>query len=124
MSDDVFDLIGADVNTTVEEQFYQWLISDKHPKLYNCEYWLKHQLYIYEHVSEHYLLTKPVGTARVQVSKQELIRVLLVYYFYMHYLPKFERTDGRLACDMDKFLDLVMGNPDIKKYLHPAQNPS
>lgn len=118
--DDVFNLIDEDVNTTIEEQFYQYLTSEKMPKIYNCEYWLRHELAVYAHLQEKlYLLTKPSGPVRVQVSIQEQTRVLLEYYFLMYYLPRFVRTDGRAACDMGKFLDLVMNDPTIRKYLHP-----
>lgn len=124
MSDDPFDLLEEDLNTTPEEHFYRYLTAEKMPKLYNCEYWLRHELAVYEHVKEYYSFTKPSGPTRVQVSIQELVRCLLQYYFLMYYHTKFHRTDEHLACDMEKFLDIVMADPTIKKYLHPKPNAS
>jgi hypothetical protein len=125
MTSDPFDLLEEDLNTTPEEHFYRYLTSEKMPKLYNCEYWLRHQLAVFEHIKEsHFLVTKPSGPIRVQVSIQELVRSLLEYYFLMYYHTKFHRTEMHLACDMGKFLDIVMTDPTIKKYLHPKPNAS
>jgi len=121
MSDDAFDLIEEDVNTTPEDHFYQYLTAEKMPKIYNCEYWLRHELAVYAHLRDtNYHLTK---SNKAPVFIQELVRVLLSYYFQMYFLPRFVRTDGRPACDMGKFLDLVMSDPTIKKYLRePSQS--
>jgi len=121
--DSLFGALGIDnpeAGLTPEDGFYLYLTSDKHPKLYNCEYWLKHQLSVCTHLREHnYLITKPAKASRVECSIQELVRSLLEYYFMMYYLPRFIRTDGRPACDMGKVIDLVVADPSIKKYLHP-----
>jgi len=107
---------------TPERNFYNYLTGEKHPKLYNCEYWLRHQLAVYTYLQDekHLLTTKAAGATRIKVSMQELCRALLEYYFQMFHLARFMRTDGRPACDMDKVLDLVMAHESIKKYLHKS----
>ena len=118
-----FDLFATEGSQTPEEEFYDYLRLGKMPKLYNCEYWLKHELYVQQHLREHgYLITKNVstgtGTNKVELPHRELVNVLIKYYLQMYHLPRFLRTDGRAACDIDKVIALIMADPTMKKIVH------
>jgi len=111
---------------TNEARLYDYWVNTKpHPKIYNCQYWLKHELYVYKAIKEKagYIISKPwkQGEARVEVTNTELSRALLRYYFNMVTLTSFENEraseQGKLV-DREKFLDLVMGCPAIKNLIN------
>jgi hypothetical protein len=112
---------------THEQGLYDYWVNTKpHPKIYNCQYWLKHELYVYKTFHEKgWIISKPWkhGEARVQVTFKELARELLRYYFQMVTLSSFEgerRAERGMLVDLDKFLDLVIEHPTIKKLI---ENP-
>lgn len=115
-----FDIKEPEPVTTELGLFQRWT-EGKHPKIFNCHYWLKHELYVYKSLQEKlWIVSKPNGPTRLQVSNKELARALLEYYFEMVTHSSFygERTGerGKLV-DMDKFLDLVIEEPTIKKLI-------
>lgn len=120
-----FDLFATVGSQTPEEEFYDYLRLGKMPKLYNLEYWLKHELYVQQHMKEHgYLITKNVGTNKVEVPHREVVSNLVKYYLHMYHLPRFMRTDGRSACNIDTVVTLIMADETLKKYLQPMQEAS
>lgn len=124
--DDLLDDLGVENKAeTPEEKLYRELTEGKHPRLFNAQYWLKHELHVYKHLMEKSMyVVKPSGPQRIQVSYKELSRALLEYYFQMTHLPRFSGEDAirrGVAVSMDKFLDIVMEHPLLKKVI---DNPS
>ncbi len=125
---DIFALIEEDLGlapppaATPELGFFEELTQGKMPKIHNVQYWLKHELFVYTHLmGKNWLVSKPHGAARQQVSIKELTRGLLEYYFLMAYHARFhnERAKERgMLVDMDKFLDLVLDYPTIQKLIN------
>lgn len=125
--DDVLTDIGINQGPeTPEEKLYREFTEGKHPKINTLTlYWLKHKLHVYKHLQEkNWIVSKLSGPTRVQVSHKELCRALLQYYFMMTNLPRFEGEDAirrGLAVNMDKFLDMILEYPTIKKLI---ENPT
>ena len=125
---DIFEEISTDLGVAAVEpetpeigMYNEWVHTKPHPKIYNCQYWLKHELHVYTHLyNKNWLVSKPNGLSRLQVPRLELARALLEYYFLMVAHTKFygERHEqrGKLV-DMNKFLDLVLEHPTIKKLI-------
>ena len=124
---DIFEEIGADLNIvpepplTPELGMYRELTEGKMPRIYNAQYWLKHELHVYNSLlNKNWIVSKPNGPTRLQVSRRELTRALLAYYFRMVYLVRFEgeraSERGKLV-NMDQFLDLVIEYGPIKKLI-------
>lgn len=96
---------------------------DRYQKIYNCQYWLKHELRVYIHLREHnYLVCKTSKEGRQELDTKTLTRTLLKYYFQMTMLPRFKSAGGReesqhKLADLDKFLDLIMERDEIKKVM-------
>ncbi len=110
---------------TPELQFYNEQTAEgKYKRIENCIYWFKHELYLYMHLKDHsYNLYMPHANTIKQVSMKDLSRAILKYYFLMHYHTKFhsERAaEMNKLVDIEKFLDLVMEYPTIKKLI---ENP-
>lgn len=121
--EEMFNDLGIEppAPVTPEQDFLNYLTADKHPKIYNCQYWLKHSLHLYDHcVSRGWHMSKPSGDKRTALTIHEVARHYLVYYFQMTYLPRFENERGT-GIDMDKFLDLVMNYDAIKKVINTPQ---
>ncbi len=127
----ILDEISADLSLTAPEPetpelgFYEYLTNTKsHPRIYNCQYWLKHELFVYRSLKDkNYITTKPNGLQRLQITNKELARALLEYYFLMVFGTKFHgerHTERDKLVNMDQFLDLVMEHPVIKKLI---ENP-
>jgi len=121
----IFDQIEQDLGispepaATPELGFFNELTQGKMPKIHNAQYWLKHELYVYTSLFEkNWIVSKPHGPTRQQVSFKELTRALLEYYFLMAYHARFvnerAKEQGKLV-DLQKFLDLVMEYPTILK---------
>lgn len=127
--DDMLDGLGApDVlrGMTPEQRFYTHLTTGKHTKLYNCRYWLDHELSVFNSLNDkNWFVSKlsktTEGATRVQVPLVDLSRALLQYYFQMIYLTMFTDTHNRPACNMDTLLDLVMGHEEIKRTINQYQ---
>lgn len=109
---------------TPEEGLYNYWVNTKpHPKIYNCQYWLKHELYVYKtFLDRGCFMSKPgkAGQPRQQMSIQEYTEECLKYYFRMVTLSSFEgerhAERGKLV-DLDKFVALVLEHPVIKKLM-------
>lgn len=123
----IFDQIDIDLGITPEPAatpelgFFNEFTLGKYPKIYNVQHWLKHQLFVYTSLLENnWIMTKPSGVSRQQVSLKEVTRAVLAYYFQMAYLPRFvnerAKEQGKLV-DLEKFLDLVMEHPSIQKLI-------
>lgn len=114
------------VPATPEDGLYMEWTSGKMPKIYNCQYWLKQELYVYRHLQDKmYIVSKPNGLTRLQISTKELARGLLEYYFLMVAHTKFhgERAGERgMLVDMERFLDLVLEQETIKKLIDNPAN--
>lgn len=123
--EDLLDQMLADLeapnafkNMSPEEQFYHELTVST-VKIYNCKYWLDGQIkIIYSLEYEGKFLMKSIGTGAgltyTQIPKQEIGRSLLKIYFRAYHKARFENLTGRRACDIDKLLDLVLTNDEIK----------
>lgn len=129
---DIFAQIEEDLGivpepaATPELGFFNYLTEGKMPRIHNVQYWLKHELYVYIHlINNNYIVSKPHGAGRLQVSTKELTRSLLEYYFLMMYNPRFENAraqeQGKLV-DMNKFLDLVLEYSTIRKLIENPHN--
>lgn len=123
--EDILDGLGVeDKDRTSEQKYYDDLTQEgKYKKIENCIYWFKHQLYVYNSLKEkNWIIARSNGPTRVQVTNKELGRFLLEYYFLMHALPKFQNERGaHNQLDMERFLDLVIEYPTIKKLI---ENPT
>ena len=124
--DELFDDLGiVNKDETPEEKLYREVTDGKHPKMISIHYWFKHEWHVYNRLlGNNWLLVKPNGPTRTQVSAKELSRAFLAYYFRMTMLPRFEGEDAKRrgsAVNMDQFLDLVLEEPTIKKII---DNPS
>jgi hypothetical protein len=111
-----------------EEGLYAELRSQKYDKMYNCHYWVRHQLRVLlafnEELDWHLYKPAPVQATRKRVSTQETMRALLRYYFQMEMLPRFTsdraKEMGKLV-DLEKFITLVMEKDEAIKKL--IENP-
>ena len=128
--DDFDDILGdlgiSEAPETPEEKLYREFTEGKHPKINTLTlYWLKHELHVYKSLNEkNWIISKLSGPSRTQVSHKELCKALLEYYFRMTNLPRFYGEDAirrGVAVDMDKFLDLIIEYPTIKKMI---ENPT
>lgn len=130
---DIFDEILNDlgitpvVAATPELGMYIEWTEGKMPKIYNCQYWLKHELCVYTSLLEKsWFISKPnkaFTTGRSQVNLGELTRALLEYYFLMVAHAKFHNERAKeqgKQVNMVQFLDLVMEHSEIKKLI---ENP-
>lgn len=119
---ELLDIEYVDTTKTPAQRYFEELTSGKHPKLYNAQYWLKHQLYVHTYLlRKNWIVSKPnKDGGRTQVGMQEITRAFLRYYFDMVALAKFE-TDrperAAMVVNREEFLDLVMGEPTIKKLM-------
>lgn len=126
--DDLLSDLGVEnpKDLTPEDKFFRELTEGKFPKLYNCQYWLKQELYVYTHLFEkNWIVSKLSGPYRTQVPTKQLARAFLEYYFFMTALPKFENergTEMKKSCDMQKFLDLVIEYAPIKNLIENPKN--
>jgi len=126
--DDMLDGLGASnipSNETPEQKFYRELTAEgKYKKIENVRFWLKHELYISHDLEQQgYIVYKPHKDGKIKVSRAELARKYLQYYFYMMFLPRFEIERPEMqhkAVKMEPFLDLVVGHPSIKEII---ENP-
>jgi len=116
-ADDMLDAMGLTPNSP-EEDFMDYLTSDKHPKLYNLQYWFKHQLFVYTSLEaeNNWFMTKSHGNSRIQVSRRELSCKLIKYYLQMHYLVKFNNERGKVL-DLNKVVELISVHQEIKKFI-------
>ncbi len=128
---DIHDQIMEDLGLSVpepetpEQGLYDEFVNGRpHPKIYNCQYWLKQQLYVHKTLYEKgWHVSKPIAGGRLQVTKLELARELVKYYFQMAHLSRFQserRTERGMLVDLDKFVELILENPTIKKLI---ENP-
>jgi hypothetical protein len=116
LEDGLLDAVGLGPSSP-EEDFVDDLCSGKMPKIYNCQYWLKHELFVYTNLEQKgWFVSKPSGPTRLQVPRKELAIELIKYYLQMVYLPKFENERGK-ELDLDKTAQLVAAYPEIKKYI-------
>lgn len=123
---DLYEMIGVENRDELpHEKLYREFTEGKHPKMIMVQYWFKHEWYVYNSfLSQGWIVSKPSGDKRIQVSARELSRAMLRYYFQMTNQPRFTGEDAvrrGLNVDMEKFLDLVMEEPTIKKVI---ENPS
>lgn len=129
MSDDIMEDIFADLGVekpkplTQEDEYIDYLTCDKHQKIYNMQYWLKNQLYVYTHILSKNIIVSKIanigkGPQRVQVSIREVTRVLLEYYLQMTALPRFQ---GHNACSMERVLDLLLERQEIRSVIQKIQ---
>lgn len=131
MSDDDFDIdlddmladLGPPVsNDPPEQKFYKELTDDgKYKKIENVRYWLKHELYIYHDLEQQgYIVYKPHKDGRVKVSRAEMARKYLEYYFHQYHLPRFQHERPEMQhklVKMEPFLDLIVEHPIIKEII-------
>lgn len=125
--DDILGDLGiSSAPETPEEKLYREFTEGKHPKINTTTlYWLKHEIHKFNHLlSLNWHVSKPNGPTRVKVEYKELCRALLEYYFLMTNLPRFQGEEAKrrgMAVDMNKFLDMVIEYPTIKKII---ENPT
>ena len=124
--DELFGAIGIENKDELpHEKLYREFTEGRYPKMINVQYWFKHEWYVMSHYrAKGWFLSKPNGANRVQVGNVELSRAMLEYFFHMTQLPRFKGEDAirrGQAVDMEKFLDLVMEEPTIKKII---ENPN
>lgn len=127
---DIMDDIMGDMGLkdpeplTNEDRLYDyWVNSKPYAKIHNCEYWLKHELFVYKSLQDkfNFNVYKPIGLKFARVDIKELSRALLRYYFCMVTLPSFENeraAERDKLVDLEKFLDLVMECPVIKNRIN------
>jgi len=126
---DIFDIdsIMSDLGVTPKQPpttegglFEDWT-AGKMPKIHNCQYWLKHELYVYASLLEkNWIVSKPHKEGRQQVSMKELAKALLEYYCLMFQHGTFvnarAQEQGKLV-SLAKFVDLLVEYPTIKKLI-------
>lgn len=121
--DEIDEMLGIEKPATVtpEIDFYNELTQGKMPKIHNAQYWFKHQLFVYTSFTEkNWIVSKLSGPGRVQVPIKEVSRALLEYYFLMVYHAKFFNDRARergMLVDLQKFLDLIIEYPTIRKLI-------
>lgn len=131
MSDDIDldelieDLGPPILNETPEQKLYRELTDDgKYKKIENVRFWLKHELYIaFDMEKQGYVVYKNFKDGKMKVSRAELARKYLEYYFNMMYLPRFENERPEMQhklVKMEPFLDMVVAHPVIKEII---ENP-
>ena len=122
--DDILDFItdGLNLRTTPEtneERLYMHWTEGKMPRIYNCHYWVKHQVFVYMHDMQNgWYMSKPSKDGRKQLTIKELVRHWCKYYFEMTTHDSFygiRAKERGKDVDIQKFLDLVMEHPDLKK---------
>jgi len=122
---DTFSLEPPTPKTPEQTLYDFWVNTKPHPKIYNCQYWLKHELFVYKTLMDKgWIVSKPRPNGRIQVDITELTRELLKYYFRMVTLPSFEgerHAERGTLVDLEKFVDLVIEHPVIKKLM---ENPN
>lgn len=124
---EMFGALGVTDPDTLgpEDKLYrEWTASgDKHQKIYNCQYWLKHELYVYLHLKDkNYLVCKNTSNGRVELDIKVLAKSLLEYYFLMTQSPRFKSDDSRpemahKLADLPTFVDLILEHDAIKKLI-------
>lgn len=107
---------------TPELGFYNEQTAEgKYKSIENCIYWFKHELCVYMHLdNKGYSVYTLSGVTFKRVPVKDLARALLEYYYLMHYHTRFhgERAkEMNKNVDLQKFLDLVMEYPTIKKII-------
>ena len=122
--DDMFSDLGGlptpyDNMTPEQRLYHEYTGEGKYQKIYNCRYWLNHELSVYNTLLDKNLLTtKMHKNQRVAVSWTELGKALLEHYFLMVAFVRFDKsaaTPYRPQVDMNKFLDLILEHDEIKR---------
>lgn len=127
---DIMDKLSMDFGVAdpeplnpTEKLYQHWTnkFGERYQKIFNCQYWLKHELHVYIHLrGKNLLVCKNTKDGRLELDRVALARNLLEYYFCMVALPSFKTEGSRpemvdKLADMSQFLDLVMEHPLIKK---------
>lgn len=120
-------IVNAFAAATPEEEFYNEIVAGKMPKIANARYWLQHEIYKFDYLTEYHLVPmravgSSTGTRHSPISVLEFARHMLRYYFQMMHMPRFMDLPARKACDMEKFLDYVLEEPTIKRTINGAKN--
>jgi len=129
---DTFSLEPPTPKTPEQTLYDYWVNTKPHAKIYNCQYWLKHELFVYKTLIDKgcnvYKRNVSYPSSDIKsldkVSIQDLTRELLKYYFRMVTLPSFEgerHAERGTLVDLEKFVDLVIEHPVIKKLM---ENPN
>lgn len=126
--DEMLDDLGPSnipSNETPEQKLYRELTAEgKYKKIENARFWLKHELYLAHDLEQQgYIVYKPHKDQRVKVSRLELAKKYLEYYFLMMYLPRFETDRPEMQhklIKMGPFVDMIVEHPVIKEII---ENP-
>lgn len=131
MSDDIEDLmssLGLDKllhEKTPEEAFITYITWGANPKTLLMCNWLGHEMAHLDFLRRKNIRvmtnTLKNGTPQnVDIDAQSYARVMLEYYLYMYYCPRFERAIGiaEMICDMKTTLDLVMGLKEVQDIIN------
>lgn len=128
LADDLLDDIGGSAAIdpklaamTPEERFMYDVTAGKYNKIYNCRYWLNHELSVCNHLinDNSWIIGKSNKIGRVQVSLYDLGRSLIKYWLLMTYLPRFTtNTEGRTQANIEIVLDMMLANAEISRTIN------
>lgn len=123
--------LGIEDNSEPQDpntKFYAFLTSPPMPRIANLVYWLGHEMARFQYTKGKGMLVQreeikvtPKGPVKgfANVTTTDYARASIEYYLLMMYLPRFRHTEEhRQLCEMDKVLDLLMNDEEVKKKIH------